>query len=285
MPLPTSKLLRLGKTLLVLLWLCANLSLARAQPEGGNEDHATRGLRFYQQKRFEETIVEWEQALKEAPGPDIQFSLARVYFQLGRYPRALELYTQFLLDPGTAPIDARIIAQRDRAKCEEIIERSKREHQALPTPSSPSANPPASDPSQAPPTAPKQPDPPGTPPATTSQRSLTPAPPVPALTETGPAAKMPLARPLWRVVVGAAAIGAGLIVGGFGVGALAVDGSRVEPMDGFPAGTLRTTGLGAGLLTGGLLLTVGGAVLIAIPQKSTGHTPPPQLIRSTLQGL
>lgn len=297
----TSKPLRLGKTFLVLFCLCVNLSPALAQTEGAGEDHASRGLQLYRARRFDETIVEWEQALKEQPGPDLQFSLARVYFQLGRYPRALELYTQFLLEPGRAPIAARIQAQQDKAKCEEIVEKQKLQSAASQTPPGPSgATTPAG--SAQPPPGPPPSGPAGTPAAnqttpgpsgTTTTPELTPlpdrkpAPPVPAVDPgRGRSAKRLLGRPVWRVAVGAAAIGVGLIVGGFGVGALAVDGSRVEAMDGMPAGTLETTGLGAGLLAGGLALAAGGAILIAIPEKS--HPAPDsqfQLIRSTLQGL
>lgn len=77
-------------------------------------------------------------------------------------------------------------------------------------------------------------------------------------------------RPLWRVVTGATLIGAGLLIGGFGVGALAVDGTQtVAPCAGQtdPNGlcTFRTRTVGLGLLVPGLALSIGGAVLWAVP--------------------
>lgn len=77
-------------------------------------------------------------------------------------------------------------------------------------------------------------------------------------------------RPLWRVVTGATLLGAGLIVGGFGVAALSVDGTQTLSQCGDASAgdrlcTFRTRDLGLGLLVPGLALSVGGALLWAIP--------------------
>ncbi|HNN95551.1 MAG TPA: PEGA domain-containing protein [Pseudomonadota bacterium] len=77
-------------------------------------------------------------------------------------------------------------------------------------------------------------------------------------------------RPLWRVVTGATLLGAGLVVAGFGVAALSVDGTQTlsqcgEASTGDRLCTFRTRGLGLGLLVPGLALSVGGALLWAIP--------------------
>lgn len=75
-------------------------------------------------------------------------------------------------------------------------------------------------------------------------------------------------RPKWRIAAGAAAIGVGAVLVGFGASALSVNGQCImEPVA--PARVCdqiyRTTGVGAGLLVPGLLLAAGGAVLIALP--------------------
>ena len=83
-----------------------------------------------------------------------------------------------------------------------------------------------------------------------------------------------LRRPLWRIAAGSAAIGVGALLAGFGASALAVDGTCIEPAVA-PALTCRdlfdTRGQGIGLLTSGLLVAAGGAVLLALP-PSRGTT-------------
>lgn len=80
-------------------------------------------------------------------------------------------------------------------------------------------------------------------------------------------------RPRVRVAFGAALIGAGLILGGFGVAALAVDGSSVVSQCGdVTLGDrdciFRTGNLGLGLLIPGVALTAAGTILWAIPGPS-----------------
>jgi hypothetical protein len=83
-----------------------------------------------------------------------------------------------------------------------------------------------------------------------------------------------LRRPLWRIVSGSAAIGVGALLTGFGASALAVDGTCIEPAVA-PALVCRdlfdTRSQGIGLLTAGLLVAAGGAVLLALP-PSRGTT-------------
>jgi hypothetical protein len=76
-------------------------------------------------------------------------------------------------------------------------------------------------------------------------------------------------RPLWRIAVGASLIGAGGLLVGLGGSALAVNGrcqdSQADPQTCSPY--YQTTGVGSGLLVGGLALSIGGAVLIALPGR------------------
>lgn len=78
------------------------------------------------------------------------------------------------------------------------------------------------------------------------------------------------ARPRIRIAAGAALIGAGLLLSGFGTAALAVDGSRVVTQCGdVTLGDrdciFRTGSLGLGLLLPGVALTAAGTILWAIP--------------------
>lgn len=85
-------------------------------------------------------------------------------------------------------------------------------------------------------------------------------------------------RPVWRIAVGAAAIGGAALMIGFGGSALSVNGKCVEgtepdgpcpttPVANMMVETRRfaTTGLGAGLVSVGAAMAVAGAVLIALP--------------------
>lgn len=83
-----------------------------------------------------------------------------------------------------------------------------------------------------------------------------------------------LPRPRWRVALGIATITGGFLMGGFGVGALAVNGGpayREEQR----IGTFQTNEIGIGLLIGGLALTAAGTALVAIPNRNpaSGETP------------
>lgn len=77
-------------------------------------------------------------------------------------------------------------------------------------------------------------------------------------------------RPRWRLILGGATIGAGLLLTGFGVSALVVNGRCIEPPS-FPAQTCEsvyTTGDIGGALVGiGAASVVGGVLLMAWPGK------------------
>ncbi len=95
----------------------------------------------------------------------------------------------------------------------------------------------------------------------------------PSLQSPPPQVRPPRSRPVWRVATGAAFSAVGLGVAGLGISALAVDGSCIQP----PGQTCQldyaTQGIGAGLLVGGLLVTIGGAALIAIPGPWPAKSP------------
>lgn len=104
------------------------------------------------------------------------------------------------------------------------------------------------------------------------REALAPPPPPPAPRPPPPPPPPPPVRPRWRFAVGGAAGLAGLGIAGLGISALAVNGGCIDPQH--PGGcTLdyATTGIGAGLLAGGLALAVGGAVLVALPPRRGPH--------------
>lgn len=78
----------------------------------------------------------------------------------------------------------------------------------------------------------------------------------------------PKRRPLWRYIVGGAAIAVGLVGVGFGASALGKNDSCLA--DPVPPATVcfsryRTSSVGGGLLGAGLVLMAAGAVVIALP--------------------
>lgn len=78
----------------------------------------------------------------------------------------------------------------------------------------------------------------------------------------------PHGRPLWRVLSGAGLAAVGLGVLGLGISGVVVDGSCAQPLEAPLTGCARdydTLGIGAGLLAGGAVLTLGGAALAVWP--------------------
>ncbi len=105
-----------------------------------------------------------------------------------------------------------------------------------------------------------------------SQNEPAPAPLPPRLVKR----RMP--RPIWRIVAGSVLLAGGALSLGFGIGAAAVNGSCIKSALA-PGGECRdlysTAGLAGGLITAGLALGAGGAVLIALPgeQRMVPATP------------
>lgn len=88
------------------------------------------------------------------------------------------------------------------------------------------------------------------------------APPPPPVLPAAPAGSDRGPRPLWRVALGASLIGAGLLVGGFGVSGLVQHGRPADP-DGKTY--FDTQDKGIALLSVGGILAAGGAVLLVLP--------------------
>jgi hypothetical protein len=74
-------------------------------------------------------------------------------------------------------------------------------------------------------------------------------------------------RPIWRLATGGALLGAGLLVGGFGVSGLSVDGQcdLEAPADVPCTQQYNTQVVGISLVSAGAALAVAGAVLLAVP--------------------
>lgn len=76
-------------------------------------------------------------------------------------------------------------------------------------------------------------------------------------------------RPRWRLAVGGVAIGAGVLLTGFGISAVAINGqcARGPQEGGLCDGSYSTGSIGGGLLGAGLALAAGGAALLAVPGR------------------
>ena len=107
----------------------------------------------------------------------------------------------------------------------------------------------------------KPPPPPPPPPV-----AVAPPPPPPPVVVAPPPPAVVVAdrapRPLWRLALGASLIGAGFLVGGFGVSGLVQHGRPADPDN---KTYFDTQDKGIALLSVGGVLAVGGAVLILIP--------------------
>lgn len=89
-----------------------------------------------------------------------------------------------------------------------------------------------------------------------------PPPPPVVVVARGPQAGERAPRPLWRLALGASLIGAGFLVGGFGVSGLVQHGRPADPEN---KTYFDTQDKGIALLSVGGLMAVGGVVLIIIP--------------------
>ena len=75
-------------------------------------------------------------------------------------------------------------------------------------------------------------------------------------------------RPLWRLALGGLAVGGGVLVAGFGISALGVNGQCSQiPSVGELCNGYSTVGVGGGLMGAGLTLAAGGLVLLAVPGR------------------
>lgn len=88
------------------------------------------------------------------------------------------------------------------------------------------------------------------------------APPPPPPKPVEPPASERAPRPVWRIALGASLIGAGVLLGGFGVSGLVQHG---KPADDQGRIYFDTQDKGIALLAVGGLFAVGGAILIALP--------------------
>lgn len=166
--------------------------------------------------------------------PRLLFSIARVLHKLDRPQEATAYYKQFL--------DSPLEDAEHKRKAEQYLE------QLQPKPVSDLSKPPPIPSSTNPPSLAVQ------------------APKEPRSSTEGSGVR----RPRWRLVTGGIALGAGLLLTGFGASALAAQGNCVD-VPSAPAQTCNriytTTSVGGALLGTGAASVVGGIVLMAWPGK------------------
>lgn len=116
-----------------------------------------------------------------------------------------------------------------------------------------------------------------------------PPPPAPPVVPAPPPEKPRPARPRWRLALGGIAIGVGVVLAGFGGSALSVADTCLPgtpPTAAVCRQFYGTTGIGGGLLAGGLVSGAAGILLLAIPDRPRSTTksaptapapPPPAL--------
>lgn len=190
----------------------------------------------------------------EFPDPRLCFNIGRLYHQLGQPERAIPQYQRFL-DSGAELDEERL------ARTRTLLEQAEREAQAnkeeaarrklMPLPGTP----------ESPQTVPG------------SAQLLPETKPGPAST---PTEKQGRSRPAWRIALGSILGAGGIVTAGFGIAALAQNGecSRTSSAPTTPPVCLErlaTTGIGAGLLTTGLVLEVGMLAFSIPSRRSTGR--------------
>lgn len=205
--------------------------------------------------------------------PKLLFSIARLLHRLDRKQEAILYYRQF--------IDSPLDNSEQKRKAEQYLEQARQGSGAMSssTPFPATARQPITQqisPITPQPTTPPQPIPLQTNVEPTS--SAPPAPPLsanpqpsPSLASATPAIARepsPTKRPRWRLLTGGVAIGAGIVLTGFGGSALAVHGNCID-MPTVPGQTCNevfaTKPVGGALLGAGAAVVLGGIVLMAWP--------------------
>jgi len=277
------------------VWLCCILLIAGsrisyAQTVIPDCEADTACLSLYDRAVLEskkgnlvEAVRLYKLAYEVRADPKLLFSIARILHRLDRKQEAIVYYKQFI----ESPLDD----AEQKSKAEQYMEQARQGAGAgsaslsspLPTATRPNTplratsttTPSVTLPSQPPTVNPQPltsqagaapiPSPlPPPPPATNPQPVALQAPPAAAVSRDHAHAK----RPRWRLVVGGAAIGAGLLLTGFGGSALAAQGKCIDVPDP-PAQTCdevyATTPVGGALLGTGAAVVVGGILLMAWP--------------------
>lgn len=237
-----------GMRILGLVCLLAAPSVAHAAPDCFTNPEcsalADQGKAAHNEKRYAEALRLYQSAYERVADPRLLILRGRSFFKQGQSERALDLYRAAL--PSLRD-------EAERSKAEEFIREAELAAQvqagASPAPTL-----------SAPPTLPEQ------------------AVQAPQAMQSPQSQKEPLIsveatparRPRWRLVTGGVALGAGLLLTGFGASALAAEGqcadipsAPAQPCDRIYA----TTRVGGALLGTGAVAVVGGIVLMAWPGK------------------
>ncbi len=231
------------------LWLLLLCVLWGAQPVQAKstkdfQQHYDRAIELYQGERYTDAIKEFTAAYAIKQLPRVLFNIGQAHLKLGEAKEALGFYERYLqLEPKPPP--------ELQSKLEASMAQARSMLNAMSTPPVEPDKPPEVTP---PPDKPPEPEPP---PVV--------APPPPPVPPPPPPSRRP--RPRWRIIAGAAGLGVGLLMVGFGASALAIDNQCIDTaMPGKSCSfDFDTLGPGVGLVVPGALLTVAGGVLLAVP--------------------
>ncbi|MBI5512873.1 MAG: hypothetical protein HY909_03850 [Deltaproteobacteria bacterium] len=84
-------------------------SVAQTDPAGTFQ----RGLRAYQEGRYNDALMAFEEVYAVRPLPDVEYNIALVSRALGRYQAAIAAYERYLVHPGENPDPARLRTVRE----------------------------------------------------------------------------------------------------------------------------------------------------------------------------
>jgi hypothetical protein len=241
--------------LLAMLLLAESQAIAvtpdRCQADRACREQSELAAQLAAQTRYDEALPRYEQAYQRVPEPRLLVNIGRCHYRLGRARKALEYFENFQkagveVESELGARVSQFIAEAKLAILSDTVRPVEKPVDKLP------------EPAPAPLTVPP-------PPPSTSEPRLADAPRD--------------KRPAWRIAVGVSAIGVGALLLGLGGGALSADGKCRTVDETSPdrcqsmvnsQGVLTTMlidgkSTGIGLLIGGGIIAVGGALLIALP--------------------
>ena len=107
---------------LALLLFALSSTTARAESGADAQRHFERAVRLYQERAFDEALVEFQRAFEISPRYEVLFNIAQVHYQLNEYAEALRTFERYLADGDRQiPRERRAYVERELAELRDRV--------------------------------------------------------------------------------------------------------------------------------------------------------------------
>jgi tetratricopeptide (TPR) repeat protein len=95
---------------------------ARADEEVDAQRHFERAVTLYQERAYDEALVEFQRAFELSPRYEVLFNIAQVHYQLNEYAEALRTFERYLSEGGgQIPNERRAFVQHELSELRERV--------------------------------------------------------------------------------------------------------------------------------------------------------------------